>query len=292
MIMPCCFLLIIWPLIAGYEWLIGPGQALDTSKLFLVATELFGNGHSSSPSNTPEPFHGPRFPVMRIRDNVEAVHRLLTEELKNHSSPGYHRLFHGGAAGFSMVGKLSSIWPTVSSPLPAPPRRILMVWCGWKGRSRRSRPMRPSTTAITHRLLSKDWKRLLSSGQPGFIRRSGGGKSCGVPPRRPEPLLNRCLTGIVPILSRGRMPITLFYKCAPGSSMMLGQRQGSTAMWKKRFALSNFPFCICLLKPTSTSRLQMRHMKRVLSRVSCLNPSLLFGGIRQAPPAIRRMQNF
>jgi homoserine O-acetyltransferase len=66
----------------GYEWLIGPGHALDTSQLFLVATELFGNGHSSSPSNTPEPFHGPRFPVTSIRDNVEAVHRLLTEELK------------------------------------------------------------------------------------------------------------------------------------------------------------------------------------------------------------------
>jgi homoserine O-acetyltransferase/O-succinyltransferase len=66
----------------GYEWLIGADKALDPSKLFLVATELFGNGRSSSPSNTPEPFHGPRFPVMTIRDNVEAVHRLLTEELK------------------------------------------------------------------------------------------------------------------------------------------------------------------------------------------------------------------
>jgi len=66
----------------GYEWLIGPERALDPAKLFLVATELFGNGRSSSPSNTPEPFHGPRFPAMTIRDNVEAVHRLLTEELK------------------------------------------------------------------------------------------------------------------------------------------------------------------------------------------------------------------
>ena len=66
----------------GYEWLIGADRALDPSKLFLVSTELFGNGRSSSPSNTPEPFHGPRFPVMTIRDNVEAVHRLLTEELK------------------------------------------------------------------------------------------------------------------------------------------------------------------------------------------------------------------
>jgi homoserine O-acetyltransferase len=66
----------------GYEWLIGADRALDTSKLFLVTTELFGNGRSSSPSNTPEPFHGPRFPVMTIRDNVEAVHRLLVDELK------------------------------------------------------------------------------------------------------------------------------------------------------------------------------------------------------------------
>jgi homoserine O-acetyltransferase len=66
----------------GYEWLIGPGRVLDPTQLFLVATELFGNGRSSSPSNTPEPYHGPRFPVMTIRDNVDAVHRLLTEELK------------------------------------------------------------------------------------------------------------------------------------------------------------------------------------------------------------------
>jgi len=68
----------------GYDWLIGPGsdRALDPATLFLVATEMFGNGQSSSPSNTPEPFHGPRFPVTTIRDNVEAVHRLLTDDLK------------------------------------------------------------------------------------------------------------------------------------------------------------------------------------------------------------------
>ena len=74
----------------GYDWLIGRDgvgpqgerRALDPSKLFLVATELFGNGQSSSPSNTPEPFHGPRFPVTTIRDNVEVVHRLLVDDLK------------------------------------------------------------------------------------------------------------------------------------------------------------------------------------------------------------------
>ena len=34
----------------GYEWLIGPGRALDTSQLYLVATELFGNGRSFLPA--------------------------------------------------------------------------------------------------------------------------------------------------------------------------------------------------------------------------------------------------
>src|SRR5437868_13153489 len=32
----------------GYDWLIGSERALDPSKLYLVATELFGNGFSSS----------------------------------------------------------------------------------------------------------------------------------------------------------------------------------------------------------------------------------------------------
>jgi len=86
----------------GYGWLIGPGKALDPQKLFLVTSELFGNGRSSSPSNTPEPFHGPRFPVTTIRDNVEAVHRLLAEEL--------HVRHLRAVIGFSMGAQQALQW--------------------------------------------------------------------------------------------------------------------------------------------------------------------------------------
>ena len=40
----------------GYDYLIGPGKALDPEKYFIIATDMFSNGLSSSPSNTPAPF--------------------------------------------------------------------------------------------------------------------------------------------------------------------------------------------------------------------------------------------
>ncbi len=98
----------------GYDWLIRDphrvpqeARALDPERLFLVATELFGNGQSSSPSNTPEPFHGPRFPVTTIRDNVEAVHRLLVDDL--------HVTHVRAVIGFSMGAQQAFQW-AVSYP--------------------------------------------------------------------------------------------------------------------------------------------------------------------------------
>jgi homoserine O-acetyltransferase len=91
----------------GYDWLLGPGQALDTSRYFVVTTEMFGNGHSSSPSNTPEPFHGPRFPAVSIRDNVRIVHQLLTDSL--------HVQHLKAIVGFSMGAEQAFQW-AVSYP--------------------------------------------------------------------------------------------------------------------------------------------------------------------------------
>ena len=91
----------------GYGWLIGPGKALDPNKLFLVTSELFGNGRSSSPSNTPKPFDGPRFPVTTIRDNVGIVHQMLTEQL--------HVQHLRAVIGFSMGAQQAFQW-AVSYP--------------------------------------------------------------------------------------------------------------------------------------------------------------------------------
>ena len=91
----------------GYEWLIGADKAIDPAKYFCVTTELFGNGMSSSPSNTPEPFHGPRFPVTSIRDNVEAVRLLLLHEF------GVTHVH--AVVGFSMGGQQAFQW-AVSHP--------------------------------------------------------------------------------------------------------------------------------------------------------------------------------
>lgn len=63
------------------EWIIGPGRALDPKRHFIVVVNIVGNGLSSSPSNTPFPADGPRFPYVSVLDNVLLQRRLLREAL-------------------------------------------------------------------------------------------------------------------------------------------------------------------------------------------------------------------
>lgn len=56
------------------EWLIGPEGVLDPTRYFIIIPNLFGNGLSSSPSNTLVPF-----PEITYHDAVAVQHRLLTE---------------------------------------------------------------------------------------------------------------------------------------------------------------------------------------------------------------------
>lgn len=62
------------------EAFIGEGRALDPSKYFIILPGQFGNGFSSSPSNTPEPHNMGAFPKIVIGDDVQAQHRLVTEK--------------------------------------------------------------------------------------------------------------------------------------------------------------------------------------------------------------------
>jgi homoserine O-acetyltransferase len=65
----------------GNEGYVAASRVLDPERHFIVLTNLFGNGLSSSPSNTGAPFDGPRFPRVTLHDNVACQHRLLTEVL-------------------------------------------------------------------------------------------------------------------------------------------------------------------------------------------------------------------
>jgi hypothetical protein len=57
------------------EAMIGPGRALDPAHWFIIVPNMFGNGLSSSPSNTPRPFDRAGFPNVTLYDNVECQHR-------------------------------------------------------------------------------------------------------------------------------------------------------------------------------------------------------------------------
>ena len=61
------------------EWLIGEGMALDPQKYFILIPNMIGNGLSTSPSNTPQPYNKARFPNVTFYDNVRAQHKLVTE---------------------------------------------------------------------------------------------------------------------------------------------------------------------------------------------------------------------
>lgn len=96
------------------EWLIGPSMALDPEKYFIVIPDMFGNGLSSSPSNTPEPYNAARFPRVTAYDNVRAQHRLMTEKFGVERLPlvtgwsmGGLQTFHWGAMYPDMVARIA-----------------------------------------------------------------------------------------------------------------------------------------------------------------------------------------
>ncbi|WP_171174894.1 alpha/beta fold hydrolase [Ruegeria sp. HKCCD8929] len=84
------------------EGFFGPGRAIDPARHFIVSPNLFGNGRSSSPSNSAPPQDGPRFPLVQMWDNIAAQHRLIHDHL------GIEKI--ALVAGWSMAGCQSYQW--------------------------------------------------------------------------------------------------------------------------------------------------------------------------------------
>lgn len=87
---------------ADTEPMMAPGRTLNPQRWFIIVPDLFADGLSSSPSNTPPPFDGPCFPPATLYDNVTCQHRLVTEHL------GVARLRL--VVGFSMGAQQAFQW--------------------------------------------------------------------------------------------------------------------------------------------------------------------------------------
>jgi homoserine O-acetyltransferase/O-succinyltransferase len=59
---------------------VGTEHAIDPSKYFVVVVDQIGDGLSSSPHNTPSPQNMAYFPKIRIGDDVNAQHQLVTKK--------------------------------------------------------------------------------------------------------------------------------------------------------------------------------------------------------------------
>ena len=111
---------------------IGPGKMADTDEYYVIAIEAFGNGISSSPSNSTSQA-GKAFPQYSVRDMVHAQYRLLIEKL------GINHVF--AVMGVSMGGFQVYEWMTTypgfmdyAVPVegtPWPTAYDLMLWTAW-----------------------------------------------------------------------------------------------------------------------------------------------------------------
>jgi homoserine O-acetyltransferase len=98
---------------AGLAWAIGPDSLFDPARWFILTPDMFGNGLSSSPSNTPD------YPdLVTAADNQRAQARLLREVF------GVGRL--AAVYGFSMGAQQAYHWAALA---PEAVERAIIV-CG------------------------------------------------------------------------------------------------------------------------------------------------------------------
>jgi homoserine O-acetyltransferase len=98
------------------EWAVQPGKALDPTRYFIVIINKFGNGLSSSPSNTPPPFDRNRYPHFTMTDNVRVQQVMMQQvfgvervKLVYGFSMGAQQAFHWAALFPDHVERIAAI---------------------------------------------------------------------------------------------------------------------------------------------------------------------------------------
>ncbi|KAI5275500.1 homoserine O-acetyltransferase [Aureobasidium subglaciale] len=91
---------VLQTVISDNEWLIGSDKTLNPTNYYIIIPALFGNGQSSSPSNTSQS----PFPKVTFYDNIAAQHELVTKHL------GINHAF--AVLGWSMGAGQTYQWAT------------------------------------------------------------------------------------------------------------------------------------------------------------------------------------
>jgi homoserine O-acetyltransferase len=98
------------------EWLIGPDRILDPTRYFIIIANMFGNGLSTSPSNTVEASEDERLTLFTHVDNLAAQRRLLDEVFEINRlalvygwSMGAQQALHWGALCPKRVARVAAI---------------------------------------------------------------------------------------------------------------------------------------------------------------------------------------
>jgi homoserine O-acetyltransferase len=89
------------------EVMMTAGRALDPDRYFIIVPNLFGNGLSSSPSNTPAPQGRASFPRVTLYDNVVCQHRLV----RQHLGIDHVRLVVGFSMGAQQAFQWGALFP-------------------------------------------------------------------------------------------------------------------------------------------------------------------------------------
>lgn len=100
---------------------VGRDHALNPDEYFIIVVDQIGSGVSSSPQNTPAPQSMAKFPKVRIGDDVQAQHKLVTEHF------GIERLalIVGGSMGGQQVYEWAVRYPDMvarAAPIAATAR--------------------------------------------------------------------------------------------------------------------------------------------------------------------------